>query len=136
MNPRSCSVQVSPHVGVADLLGKNVEQGISFLIALASVRLVPRTVRDVGVLRFGWQNELIDIIEREPPAACASSGLLPAFFDQLGIHQFPDQRRGDQADLGSNDLLLHLPADILGRLQVVWSFPQRAFHDPLPIPIR
>ena len=99
--PEIVKVQVPAHVGVADLLGKDVEQGVLLLDALRQGQVGGLgAVRDVGVFPVGMEDELVHVVEGNPQAGVHLAGFFQAVLDELRIHQLPDQGSRDQGDLG------------------------------------
>ena len=95
-------MEVSPHMSVGHFLGKDREQGVLFLDSFGQGQIRRlRAVGDIGILFIGMEDELIHIVERHSKTGVHLPCLLKTFFDELGVHQFSDERGCDHSDLGA-----------------------------------
>ncbi|OPZ92421.1 MAG: hypothetical protein BWY73_00817 [candidate division TA06 bacterium ADurb.Bin417] len=128
-------VDITGQMGVGHLGREDLQQGVLLLDRLGQREVGRlRVVRYVGILLVGEGNHLAHVVKGHAEPGMAPPLLLEAVLDQLGIHHLADQRRGQRADLGGDDLLLHLEGDDLGDVPGELGLPAEGVDDALPVP--
>ena len=120
----------------ATVRGEDAQEGVLLLDALGEGQVRGlRAVGDVGVLLVLGEEELLDVVERHPEAGVHAARPLEAVLEELGVHQFADQRGGEHPDLEGADLLLHLAGDEFGRLALEEGLAHEGVDDALAAPL-
>ena len=133
--PQTVQVQIPGYMGVAHFPGEDVMEGVFPLDPLGKDEVRPfGGVGDIGVLLVLMEDELPDVVPGKPEAGVEPPGLFHPPLDQFGVDQFADERRREQADPRSDDLLLHLLADRLGGRFVDRRLADQGLDDALPVP--
>ncbi len=128
-------MKIAGKMGVAHLPGEDVVERVFPLDPLDEGQTGPLGgVRNVGIFLVLMADELADVVEGEPEAGVEPLRLFQPPLDQLGIHEFPDERRREQADPGGDDLFFDLPADRLGGLLVDPRLTDQRLDDPPAVP--
>ncbi len=129
-------MNITSHMSIGGLLRKDGEKSILLFNSLCKGEIgCLRSVRDIRILFIGMEDELVHIIKGHTQPGVHLAGLFQTPFNQFGVNQFADQRRGNHFDLGSDDQILHFPGNLFCRIDINISFSEQGIDDPLTIPI-
>jgi hypothetical protein len=132
---KTVDMHIPGDMGVSDVLGKNVVQRVFPFDPLGQDQIRAfRTVGNIGALPVLQEDQLPDVIEGKTDQGMHAPGMIEPPLDQLRIHEFPDERGGEQADARLDDLLLHLAADRLRRIDINIRFTDQRLHNAPTVP--